>query len=252
MAINDHRLSIRLNTGVAMDVDISRVLTYEIKREIAERYFGFRKLIEEDKQDLALKIQRHVMTSEQLICFDLVRIYIILRDRRLINEFLTLTGLREEIFYDEYLVSSPTIKSRVFEGIKGRGLTRAGRFTNLFFGSYALLVDHVDDYREKYGELLETREFINEEIKLFYRKNDIGSIMGFLRNLEPSQTASHFQPPPQGRGNEELERKLRVVPPDPLEHQLPVIPPLIPLTRIRRSLKKLAEEALKVHSGNFP
>jgi len=31
------------------DIDISQTITLEIKQDIANRYFGFRKLIEEDK-----------------------------------------------------------------------------------------------------------------------------------------------------------------------------------------------------------
>lgn len=39
-----------------MTSDISNFLNYEIKKELADRYFGFRKLIEEDKALLAKDI----------------------------------------------------------------------------------------------------------------------------------------------------------------------------------------------------
>ena len=35
------------------------VLAAELKQEIAGRYFGFRKLIEEDSQDYAQKVREH-------------------------------------------------------------------------------------------------------------------------------------------------------------------------------------------------
>ena len=234
-----------------MDVDISKVMTYEIKKEMADRYFGFRKLIDEDKEELNKLIRLQTMTSEQKIVVDLARIYILLKDRALIKHFLELTGLEEELFYDEYMVSSPTIRARVFAGIHARGLTRSGRFKNLLLDCYDLLVAHVDEYREKFGELLDTREFINEEIKLFYRKNDLSSMLGFLRQLDAQEEESLAGPIMTGI-DDEMAAKLKVAPPEAIEHQLPVIPPLVPTAQIRGQLKKLAEEALKLHPDGFP
>jgi len=233
-----------------MDVDISKVMTYEIKKEMADRYFGFRKLIDEDKQELSRLIRHHTLTSEQKIVVDLARIYILLRERSLIKRFLELVGLEEELFYDEYMVSSPTIRARVFTGIHARGLTRSGRFKNLLLGCYDQLVTHVDQYREKFGELLDTREFINEEINLFYRKNDLSSMLGFLRQLDAQDEGGLAGPIMPGT-DDDIAAKLKVEPAEPIEHQLPMIPPLVPTSQIRGELKKLADEALRLQPDGF-
>lgn len=233
-----------------MDIDISKVMTYEIKKEMAERYFGFRKLIDDDKQELARQISRQTLTSEQRIVMDLTRIYILLKDRTLIQRFLLLTGLAEELFYDEYLVYSPTIRARVFAGIQTRGLTRAGRFKNLLLDCYDLLVADVDGYREKFGELLDTREFISAEIKLFYQKNDLSSMLGFLRQLDGDENGGLAGPVLSGVGDE-MAAKLKVEPPEAIEHHLPVIPPLVRPDQIHGELKKLADAALPGHPGGF-
>ncbi|NTV12418.1 MAG: hypothetical protein HGA96_00550 [Desulfobulbaceae bacterium] len=233
-----------------MDLDIAKVMTYEIKKEMAERYFGFRKLIDEDKLKLATQMRRQTMTSEQRIVMDLARIYILLQDQRLIKRFLTVSGLEEELFYDEYLVSSPTIRARVFAGMQTRGLTRAGRFKNLLLDCYDLLVADVDAYREKFGELLDSREFIRAEIKLFYQKNDLSSMLGFLRQLDGDDNAG-LAGPVVAKVGEDMESKLKVEPPEAIEHHLPIIPPLVVPARIRRELKKLAEEALAGHPDGF-
>lgn len=233
-----------------MDVDIAKVMTYEIKKEMAERYFGFRKLIDEDKEELARQIRRQTLTSEQRIVMDLARLYILLKERTLIRRFLALAGLEEELFYDEYLVSSPTIRARVFSGLQTRGLTRAGRFKNLLLDCYDQLVADVDGYREKFGELLDTREFISEEIKLFYQKNDLSSMLGFLRQLDGDDHSGLAGPVVAGVG-EEMAAKLRVELPEAIEHHLPVIPPLVRPAQIRGELKKLAEEALAGHPDGF-
>ncbi|MCK4838531.1 MAG: hypothetical protein KAS94_06980 [Desulfobulbaceae bacterium] len=233
-----------------MDIDISKVMTYEIRKEMAERYFGFRKLIEEDKQALAKAIRQQRLTSEQKIGIDLARIYTILKDRELIERFLELSGLEEAIFYDEYMTTSPTIRARIFAGIKARGFTRAGRFTKLLLGCYELLVDHVDLYQEKFGQLLEDRDLISEEIKVFYRKNDIETILGFLRSLDV-QGNEMLAGPVETGGVASLQKKMQVLPPGPVESYLPILPSLVPMAKIRRELKKLAEQALKGHPDGF-
>jgi hypothetical protein len=234
-----------------MDVDVAKVMTYEIKREMAERYFGFRKLIDEDKAELARQIRLQTMTSEQRIVMDLVRIYILLQDRTLIERFLILSGLEDVLFYDDHLVHSPTIRARVFASFRTSGLTRAGRFKNLLLTCYDQLVADVDTYREKFGELLDTQEFITAEIKLFYQKNDLSSMLGFLRQLDGEEDSGLVGPIVAGVG-EDLATKLKVEPPEAIEHNLPVIPPLVQPDRIRGGLKELAEEALLLHPDGFP
>ncbi|MBU0479641.1 MAG: hypothetical protein KKG47_00935 [Proteobacteria bacterium] len=233
-----------------MTVDIAKVMTYEIRKEIAERYFGFRKLIEEDKYELARKIHLQTMTIEQRIALDLARIYYILQDRALIERFLDLTGLENALFFDEYMISSPTIRARIFAGVKAKGLTRAGRFKNLLLGCYDLLVTHVEEYRVKYREILAEREEIDEEIKLFYKKNDIGNILGFLRGLDSDGNES-LKGPAIGGVAENLDRKLKVDPPEPVDQTLPSIPPLVHLSLIRREMKELAEAAMTRHAKGF-
>lgn len=233
-----------------MEIDISKVMTYEIKKEMADRYFGFRKLIDEDKEDLARQIRLQTMTSEQRIVMDLVRIYILLKDRTLIERFLILSGLEDVLFHDEHLVHSPTIRARVFSSLKASGLTRAGRFKNLLLACYDQLVADVDTYREKFGELLDTQEFIAAEIKLFYQKNDLSSMLGFLRQLDGDDHSGLVGPIVAGIGDD-MAAKLKLEPPEAIEHHLPVIPPLVRPDQIRGELKKLAEEALVLHPDGF-
>jgi hypothetical protein len=233
--------------------DIAKILTYEIKKELADRYFGFRKLIEQDKEKLEKQIRHATLTIEQRICLDLARIYILLGDEKMIQEFLDLTGLEKKIFYDPYLLESLTIRKRVFQGVRSSGFTMASRYKNLLLDSYETLVKHVAIYHQDFGELLEARETIEEEIKLFYRKHDLGNIMSFLRSLDYS-SSSAAAPLVPGSGlthGVSLEDKLRVTPPNPLDQSLPIIPRLIPLSQIRRPLKRLAARAYKLRVERF-
>jgi hypothetical protein len=231
---------------MSMDPDIAKVLSYEIRKELAEGYFGFRKIIEEDKQSLDQKRKLHTATIEQQICLDLARIYILLQGKKRIHEFLALIGLQEEIFYDPYLLESSTIRARVFEGVKVHGLTRKGRFANLVLDSYGALVNHVKRYMESIGDLIESRVMIEEEIKLFYRKHDLGTIMGFLRSLDSSGNGNEILGAGSGLvSNTGFEERMRVELPEPIDLILPIVEPLKPLPRVKKDLKRLANEAYR-------
>ena len=40
-----------------MEEDVAKALAYQVKKELAERYFGFRRLIEEDTQNYQKAIE---------------------------------------------------------------------------------------------------------------------------------------------------------------------------------------------------
>lgn len=234
-----------------MTSDIGQFLSYEIKKELAERYFGFRKLIEDDKAELEKDILHHQRTVGQKIVWDLNRIYIMLGDEKLIREFLALTGLEEELYYDPYILTSATLRARIFAGVKTRGLTAAGRFKHLFMQTYEQLTQDVGVYREKYAELIDDQQTIEEEIKIFYRKNDISTIMGFLRMMDKDSSHSVMEGAPENGFAESLEKRMQVSPPVQVRAVLPQISPLIPLAQIKKELKKLAEEAFLHHPDGF-
>ncbi len=234
-----------------MKPSIEDVLAFEIKKELADRYFAFRKLIEEDKSELNQRLRHHSLIVEQRICQDLVRIYILLKEEKLIHEFLELVGLEEAMFYDRYLTESPTIRQRVFEGVKQRGLTRAGRFKNLLIDSYGELVDDVESYREKFEQLVKERELINEEIKLFYKKNDIGNIMGFLRKMDGPAGSGGIEGAIEVGMADAMEKKMLIAPLQSIEQVLPIIPPLAPYSDIRKQLKQLIDKAYDIHGRSF-
>jgi len=227
--------------------NIHDVLAYEIKKEIADRYFGFRKLIEDDKLDFVEKTRQYSFILEKRISFDLIRIYIILKDEELIQRFLTLTGLPTDFFYDPYLTESDTIRKRVFSGVHIHGLTHAGRFKNMVFECYERLEVHIAEYRAKFTELKEYREEINEEIEAFYRKNDLGSIIGFLKTLGDHNKSGSMEGGMEIGMAKSMEDKMHIAPQQPPEHYLPIIPSLPPMSSIKNELKAIIRSAYDDH-----
>ncbi len=235
----------------AMDSDITDFLNLEIKRELAERYFSFRRLIEDDTKALNESIASFLFI-EQKVAVDLTRIYILLNDPDLIWDFLYLSGLERDFFLDMYVRESPTIKERLFKDVKVWGLTWSGRFTKLFLACYDDLVDHVAEFRENYAELETSHGILAEEIDLFYRKNDISSIMGFLRSVDSGgEVGGKLEGAITSGFNESIEEKMRIKAPQPLEKSLTVMPPLVPAAQIKKELKKLAAAALAFHPTDF-
>lgn len=234
-----------------MKPNVEDILAVELKREIAERYFGFRKMIEEDTLALTEKIKHQLTILEKRISYELIRIYILLKDEILIQQFMELTGWEEKLFYDPYITDSPTIRKRVFKNINIRGLTKAGRFANLLFDTYERLVVHVEDYRENLEEIETSRETINQEIELFYKKNDIGNIMGFMRAMGGEGREKSMGMTPDIGSVDTFEHKMHIEKLPPINPEIIIIPPLMPLPSISKELKKLVDNAYKLHGGEI-
>lgn len=226
--------------------DITQALAYQVKKDMAERYFGFRKRIETDTANYKQMVAQSAVHLENTIGTTLVRIYILLQRRELIVEFTQLVGLDSTPYYEPYTVESPTIRKRVFKGQSYRGLTKKRAYKNMLYDSYCQLYEFVRDYRITFQELSEEQEAIEQEIIHFYRNNDIDTILQFLRRLdlysdEQSANLQYHQAPANYK---KLSDEIRLRPPLPAREMLPCFPPLPPPKTIRRKLDKLMAKAI--------
>jgi hypothetical protein len=231
--------------------DITEILAFEVKKEMADRYFGFRKRIEDDTVAYSARLELSSFELENKIGFALIRIYILLSKESLISSFLRLVNLPQDFFYDRYILESPTIRKRVFTGITYRGLTWKRGFRNMFYDTYDNLVTSVNEYRQTVAELTEEQETIREQINLFYRKNDIDSIMSFIRRLDNPEPGilSNMQTAGNGNPSQSLSGQMRLHPPLPTCEVLPTIAALPPQKAIRRELKQLLKAAMEEQPG---
>lgn len=227
-----------------MHEDIHDILALEVKKEMADRYFGFRKLIEEDIREYDNQVLTSFLRLEQKIGFDLVRLYILLKDENLIHEFFQLAGLDQLIFYDPYLPESPTLRKKVFAGQKIRGFTRARRFRNMVFDTYEVLCEDISHYRQNMQQLASERENIAEEIQHFYHKHDLGVMMDFLRGLDGGgYQAGNMEGGLVTLAGASLDQKMKVQPPPPVDELLPVLPPIVPLASLKAPFRDIAARA---------
>ncbi len=231
-----------------MSPDIDKVLSFEIKQEIASRYFSFRKLIEEDTISLEQQIKEHSFILEKRISFDLLRIYLLLKSEVLIKLFLQRIGLDSDAYYDPSLHHSTVIRDRVFSGLRAGGWTSKGRFHKLVETCYENLLIHSEQYRQGFSELIEEQAVIKEEIALFYRKNELGSILGFFQSLGDAKACQGLEGGMETGLAGTLEQKMRIEPPLPIEQSLPLLPPLPHLKEIKGGLRQWVHAAYKLHS----
>jgi hypothetical protein len=231
-----------------MEQDIGKALTYQIKKEIAERYFGYRKFIEEDRQALEAMIPDLHSLYEQKIGRDIVRIYVLLRDLDLIDEFLRLAGWEGRPFFDQYIVESETIRGQLLKNMELHGWMPHSRFTNLLLDSYERLYLDIFEYRKKLDEVLEEAKVIDEEIRQFKEKFSLGEIMGFLKTLDRRDdlTGVLGENLPGGEV-EDLSSRLDLAPIGDLERILPKVLELPAPNKVKSSLKDLARRAVKAH-----
>ncbi len=230
--------------------DFATSLAFEIKKDIADRYFGFRKIIEEDSDNYHQEIIDATLALEKRIGFDLLRIYALLQDDQLISRFYELTKLGDVLFFDSYISQSPTIRKSLLADQPVHGFFRKSRFRNMFFDIYETLRDHVNDYRVRLANLVEEHEVIAEEINIFYKKNDISGIMLFLRDLDgSSSTLGSMAGGLESSGSISMEQKMRLHAPESAEKILPVLPPLPPKGSIRSELIHLVNKAYALQPG---
>ena len=227
--------------------DIDQMLSFEVKKEIADRYFSFRKLIEDDIHAYDDMVMAAIRRLEQKIGFNLVRLYILLKDEQLIHDFFKVVGLDTKLFFDPYLMESKTIRKRVFAGRQAHGLSRQNRFRNMGFDTYEELVHYIEEYRINRKVAQDEQATIAEEINLFYRKNDLGTIMGFLRGLDEGGlgTSGPMQGGLTPDTGKSLEKKMRFTAPPPVDELLPDIPQVPPLKKVKGLLKPILDKAYK-------
>ena len=223
--------------------DIESFLALEVKKEIADRYFGSRKQIEDDSREYDRRVQEALRQLEGTVGVELLRLYLLLGSEPLINDFFRLTGLRDETFLDPYLLRSPTIRRRLLTGQRCHGLTRRACFRNLVLDAYSRLLEAAAAYRATLARLAEEQRAIVEEIDQFHRTNDLGAMMGFLRGLDSAGGESGLAGAVASGQDSDLAEKMRLQAPPAAGQLLPQLPELPPLKSCRSKLIDLADAA---------
>ncbi len=224
--------------------DLAKALAYQVKREIAERYFGVRKAIEEDRSVLDGQLDDLAAFHEQKIGPDLLRIYSVLVFPELIKRFLDAVGWKGMPYYDDYVVHSRTIRDRLFAGMEERGWTAFHRFRNRLFESYEKLYGDVIAYRDMVEEARDQAALVKEEIARFSGEFSLDDIIAFVKDLERREDLeSVLGGNLSGGAISGLEERLGLEPVQDIEARIPPVPDLPSPESIKGLMNELAEAA---------
>lgn len=229
--------------------DFINAFSYEVKLEIANRYFGFRTRIESEIQDYLTRIEKIDEKIVAKIRVDILRMQVLLHQDRLFKAFLSFAGLPEILTGNDCVRQVPPDSVELFGDMKGEGFTRWRRYRDLAFRVYLSLEDHIAAYQEAFLDLSDEQEVICRQIDNFHRNNDLTGILSFLQTFDSEHAerlkflhADSYHPP-----DKSLDQELRIAAPRPVDTLLPIIAAVPPLKQAQKPLTALLETAFAIH-----
>lgn len=225
--------------------DLTNALAYEIKQEIAGRYFSFRKRIETASIQYCASLEEASTSLIHDVKINLQRMQFLLASESIYRSFLATAGLPDTVA-DEIARYRPSLRWHDIAGeLKAEGFTRRRRYNNLVYTTYQLLADSLARYRQIFTELSEEHEDISMEIKRFHRNNDLSGILSFLRRIDNPEAEFYnvLQAETSAQNNKSFDQDLRIHPPAPVTDHLYDLPAIEPLKTAKPKVKRIADRA---------
>jgi hypothetical protein len=228
--------------------DISAALAYQVKKEIAENYFGSRKALEEEREDLIRQEGILEKAWEQEVLTLLTGIYLLF--------------IREEeggAFLD--LIKREDLIESIEQGLKDQGinfsprscplpftLTAKGKYKKLIITLYQLARTKGDALWNEFRILQRKVSLFNEELTDFnscYNLSDILSLIHSFENRDDLKGVLGENTDP--RAVPLLEEKLMLRPLELGQEREALLRPLPPLKEIQGPLKLLIDLTFQGH-----
>gem|GEM_PF-640560 len=230
-----------------MAQDIGKALAYQVKREIAERYFGIRKIIEDDSANLQQLISR-LKELYNGLAVPLLRIYILLGEQDLAEEFCSLVGWKDQLpFFDREKVAGmdETVLRELFENRRPAGWFATSKYADLLLDAYRDLYRHYLKYRDLLEETEDELAVVQEEINMFRSNYSLDDILTFLSELDRTDmgVSASLESEITPTKRMELEKKMALPSLDEIRANIPELPDFPEPDQIKSALKTLAKAA---------
>jgi hypothetical protein len=228
--------------------DFANAIAYEVKQEIADRYFGFRSRIENQSKIYLENVQEVSQEIDSGIRLDLCRMRFLLKVPRLFCALLDLAGFPRDYAMTLSSPEKSPVDQDLFMTMKGEGFTRWRRFRGIAMIVYHSLADNISTYCEHFLKLQQDHAEICSALDKFQHQNDLSDILCFLRNFDsPDSERLKFLHSNAGLLSTTLEQDLRIAPPPPVTEVLPVLYPPPPLKQIKEEFNELLRQAFSHH-----
>lgn len=234
--------------------DFAHAIAYEVKQEIADRYFGFRTRIENQAKEYLAKMQETSTEFSVGIQLDLCRMQFLLQQPPLFRSFLHLINLPLEEAINLCSRQTHPKGQELFLAMRGEGFTRWRRFRSLAILVYRSLAENIAAYRDIYLLLQEEHAEICMEIDKFQRQNDLSDILCFLRNLDsPDAERLNFLHSNSAlQCAKTLDQDLHIAPPAPVTEAMILLNLLPPFKEIKDQFTELLKQAFAQHDRSNP
>lgn len=225
--------------------DIAAALAYQVKKEIAENYFGTRRELEEEREDLLVQGGKIRRAWEQEVAAPLNMIVDLLPDPEAGRTFRSLVGLvnRPE--------ATPEATQQAFSEALGvcrlpLSFTSKGKYRALLDQLYRLAAERGRKVMEKFQALQKKIKLHNEEVIKFGSSYNLSEILAFIKAIEGADEikgvlGENLDP----RAVPELERKLSLKTLPPVDLGFPSTRPLPEYQAVRETLHALADRSYR-------
>jgi hypothetical protein len=227
--------------------DISAALAYQVKKEIAENYFGTRRELEaerEEIEELKKKIQKE---WDRAVLPNLILIGQLLIGIEEIRAFLNLIKREDLIEAVQSALKRPGTDSTPAECAVPFALTAKGKYNKLIFYLYQRAKTEGDELGEEFRLWKKKADLFNEDLNKFSSNYQLSDILALVHSIEirddlKGVLGENIDP----RTIPLLEEKL-VLKPIGLDREEGWLQPLPPLKEVRTSLKLLLDQAFQAH-----
>lgn len=218
--------------------DIANILAYEIKADLAKRYFGCRKQLENDSSDYLTALLDLSTQGKHNISSTLAKICSLLSARDIYLSFLHFTRLPEVFFCTPSDIAQITQPQNLIAEFHPWGMTRKRKYTKTVHLLYSQLEKDVLHYCDDFSKVQNHYDCICSDLKSFYKNYDLSTTLQFLKEIDDPDKgrATLLNNQPNTDRNNCIDAKLQIPRPSP---PAPTMPPLHPITPIKEATGQL-------------
>ena len=224
----------------------SENLAIEIKKEIAENYYGEKVYLEEKWKEYE-EILKELRALKEKLSTEALRMVLLLNDSSIINRlekelaFPLLECAKESPYWEKGKEGEKQILKELFLPF---AFTEKGRFKKVVFKAYERFFDTLKKYQKKLKEASAWYRFAKEDTEAFHKNFDIGTILNFFSRLDGSETEGVEE---KAKVWEELSKSLRIPIPQPPEKNFPIYKTPPEPKKVKKLLFKIADLYFKTH-----
>jgi hypothetical protein len=232
--------------------DIASALAYQIKKEIAENYFGGRKTLEEEREDLIKQMDRLSKAWVQEVLPYLARIFYYLVDQEAGKQFLAIIHQEEWLERLIAMQDNPAVHKVAATCSPGFALTAKGKLNKSVLALYQKAEQQSGPLIETWQTLIKKGRLFNEELADFQGRYNLLDILSFVRIIESTDDLKGVMGEnTDPRAVPALEEAMVIHPVDFSRESHPLIHPLPALAKIKKPIAQLLSITFQDHCSEI-